>query len=503
MLVRETRRLIFIVLPLFIILFISWRFYNDEPIEVPAGVGDWMDRKFDKNPEPNLVDQEQKESTDSASHDKGSNQVAPSPNVNVISSKPTADHEQPNLPIIPGQPITPSTSSDPVIPAAPVAATKIEDTHDIIYAISTSDKKYFTIKMGNQEVMNPNIIPHPSIPDTWIVVAQQDGSFSTNMRYFTELYCNAQFLSNGTLACIHDPTILPIEPTTSDKCEGNLAFAAFNVGPHDARVFYGPKIPYTIYGSQSSYSCFGLWAQDLRELVQWGNDPVESKLFSNGTEIQRPPPWGRIEKNFFLFWDTDETLYAHHDMTPKRVFAKVEADGSVGPDLAPAVALNDDKCLTKYLPKLAPESESIHQATNSLSITLCNRSDSTCSPTDENTVLFTVYQHKKFHYLHALYEPYVMAYNRTAPFEIYGMSKKPIWINGRVMPEAKSEMEDPHHVAGQEMLYVVSMNWKKAGQNYHGFQDDELLLSFGIEDHHAGAIDILAGDLFKGLGRCE
>lgn len=488
---------------MFIIFFVSWKFYNNEPLQVPTKVSDWIDKQFDKNHPPPLVDQEQKESTGPALHHEGSNQVEPTTDLNIIAPQPAAGQDQSNEPIIPGQAVAPLPLSTPIIHSAPAAVIKLEDTHDILYAISTSDKKYFTIRMGNQEVMNPNIIPHPSIPNTWIVVAQQDGSFSTNMRYFTELYCNAQFLSNGTLACVNDPTILPVEPTTSDKCEGNLAFATHNIGPHDARVSFGQNILYTIYGSQSAYSCFGLWAQDLRELLQWGTDSAERKLFLKGTEIQRPLPWGRIEKNFFLFWDPDGTLYAHHDMTPKRVFAKVEADGSVGPDLAPATALQDDKCLAKYLPKLEPEFESIHQSTNSLSVTLCNRSDPACIPTDENTVLFTVYQHKKFYYLHAVYEPYVMAYNRTAPFEIYGMSKKPIWINGRVIPEPKPESEDPHHVRGHEMVYVVSMNWKKAGQGYHGFQDDELFLSFGIEDHHAGAIDILAGDLFKGLERCE
>ena len=480
MLVREIRRLVFVVLPLLVFTFVSWKLYKNEPIQVPVKVSDWIDKKLDNDHPSSVETQNHQQETLVPVTENGD--TPPDQSATRISAEQLAAPEH-------------QSTSPPV-------AIKIEDSHDILYSVSTLDRKYFKIKMGNQQVMNPNIIPHPSLSDTWIIVAQQDGTANTDLRYFAELFCNAQFTPDGSLTCMENPWILPVEPTTSDKCTGKLAFASYNIGPHDARVFYGPQTPYTIYGSQSSHTCFGLWIQDLRELIPWGPGGGQHSLYSKGTELQRPLPWGPVEKNFFLFWDQDDNIYVHHDITPKRVFAKLEADGSVGPDLASVAALQDDQCLAKYLPKVGPEYESIHQSTNSLSITLCDRKDSGCVATDENTVLFTIYQMKKFYNLHALYEPYVMAFKRTAPFEIHGMSEKPLWINGRVVPEAKTEEEDPYHVLGQQMIYIVSMNWKKQGQNYHGFLDDELFLSFGIEDHDTAGIDIIAGDLFRGLGKC-
>jgi hypothetical protein len=294
----------------------------------------------------------------------------------------------------------------------------------------------------------------------------------------------------------------------SDKCEGDLAFFAFSVGPHDARVFYGPTNPYAMYGSASVYACFGLWMLDFRILVDWGFEFYDKKQFRQATELQRPAPYGRVEKNWFIFWDKDEQIYAHYDVAPKRVFAKLEYDGSVGQDLAPLAAHNDEKCMARYMPKVAPQLESIHQATNSLSITLCKRSDPSCERNDSNTYLFTIFQHKSFYYFHSTYEPYVMVFQQRAPFEIYGISSKPIWIHGRRKP-GEGNPPDPQNEEETrlwnqtEMFYITSMSWKTRGQKYHGYIDDVLFIGFGIEDMKTAGIDVVAGDLLMDLGLCS
>src|SRR2546423_450073 len=299
-----------------------------------------------------------------------------------------------------------------------------------VFSVSTADKKYFPIEFGEQEALNPSIIPHPALNDTWIIVAQQQKSSVKDTVWFAELVCNAVF-RNGVLGCVNSPVILPIAATSGDKCVGDLAYFAFNIGPHDARVFYGPRTPYVIYGSNSVYTCFGQWMLDFRMTVDWGFEVFAEDEFRKATELQRPAPYRPIEKNWFVFWDKQEQIYAHFDIAPKRVFAKLEHDGSVGQDLAPLAAANDEKCMAKYMPKLAPELESIHQATNSLSITLCKRSDSSCEVKDSNTFILTIFQHKSFYSFHSVYEPYVMVFQQTAPFEMYGISTKSIWIHGR------------------------------------------------------------------------
>ena len=371
-----------------------------------------------------------------------------------------------------------------------------------IFSVSRFDRKYFPIKFGDKSAINPSIIPHPILKDTWIITAQHQRSEVKNTVWFAELACNAVF-NNGQLECLKPPMNLPIAATFGDKCDGDLSYFGFNIGPHDARVFYGPKNPYTIYGSNSMFSCFGMWMLDFRMLVDWGFEIFAEEQFRKATEIQRPPPVGTIEKNWFVFWDKEGQMYAHYDVAPKRSFAKLQYDGSVGPDLAPLAATNDDQCIAKYMPKLAPQLESIHQATNSLLITLCKRADPSCEANDSNTFIFTIFQHKKYYSYHGVYEPYIMLFKQTAPFEVHGISKKALWIHGR---GKEGEWQHPEGIElpdQTEMFYVTSMSWKTQGLKYHGYLDDELFIAFGIEDAKTGGIDFVAGDLIEDLGLCS
>jgi hypothetical protein len=270
-----------------------------------------------------------------------------------------------------------------------------------------------------------------------------------------------------------------------------------------------------MFGSTSQYTCFGIWVADLRFLVDWGFEKFEEEQFRDTTEIQRPDPYGVVEKNFFIFWDKNEEMYGHYDISPKRVFAKLSWDGSAGPDLGPRTAENDNKCMAKYLPEHVHEHEAIHQSTNSLSITLCKRADPSCKPDDSNTFIMTIVQNKKGYDFHAIYDPYVMLFYQEAPFQLYGISSKPLWISGRGKPNAWKHIDMDHewklknddHPLGfgldqTQMFYVVSMSWKTQGQKYHGYIDDVILVLFGIEDEDAGGIDVIASELVAGISLC-
>ncbi|PWY91619.1 hypothetical protein BO94DRAFT_555432 [Aspergillus sclerotioniger CBS 115572] len=371
-----------------------------------------------------------------------------------------------------------------------------------ISSLTTPNHHYFTIDFLTHTAINPSIIPHPIHPSTWIITAQlhtnrtttSSSNHESNSVWFAELVCNAQFQSQGrVLRCTEPPFILPIAATPPDNalCTGDLAFFAMSIGPHDARVFYGPDAPYTIYGSNSALTCFGQWILDFRVLVEWpATDVIIDHGFRYATELHRPllSPYLAVEKNWFVFWDLDARPYIHYDISPTRQFAAVGVDGSTGQDLSPASAISDTKCLQKYLPVLMnPSHESIHQATNSLSVTLCSRSDPLCRPTAENTVVMTIFQHKSFVGFHSVYEPYVMLFWQRAPFEVYGVSRKPVWIRGRGV-EVDGEEEGGNKT---EMLYVTSIAWKEAGLKYHGFLDDVVFLAFGREDRDTGAISNL------------
>ncbi|KAM5453491.1 hypothetical protein MaudCBS49596_002694 [Microsporum audouinii] len=386
----------------------------------------------------------------------------------------------------------------------------VSTTHHEVFSLSRPDRKYFRLKFGELEAINPSIIPHPSLNDTWIISAQHmsRGAVKDTV-WFAELVCNAVF-KNERLECISPPMNMPIAATVGDrtKCTDDLDFFALNIGPHDARVFYGPRFPLTIYGSNSMFTCFGQWVQDFRMLMDWGYEHFFQNEFRVPTEIQRPTAYGAIEKNWFIFWDKDGQMYAHYDVAPKRVFAKLEYNGAVGPDLAPLVAAQDGRCMQRYMPSIGPELESIHQATNSLAITLCNRSDTNCKPNDENTFVLTIFQHKSFYSFHSVYEPYAMLFRQKAPFGLYGISSKPIWIHGR---GKEGQGKKPPGLTPEEirvwnqteMFYITAISWKTHGQKYHGYIDDVLFISFGIEDGDTGGIDVRASDLLEGLGRCS
>lgn len=169
----------------------------------------------------------------------------------------------------------------------------INQTHQLIRSISTPTGRYFPIRFDNLTAFNPSIIPHPTLNNTYIIVAQRrrvnpDGSEPSDTSIFNvEIGCNAQFLAFSSfsgssssspsfspfvqgygkpeLRCATPPEVLPIAATLSghNKCPPELGFMTWNVGPHDARVFWGPKRPFIIFGSNSKYACFGLFLQDF------------------------------------------------------------------------------------------------------------------------------------------------------------------------------------------------------------------------------------------------
>lgn len=443
-------------------------------------------------------------------------------------------------PITDGSMIRPSDSGSPFIgfygeitSFAPPTTCRPGGSHPLhteLQSVTTSHRKFFRIKFGTEEVINPNIIPHPYLNDTWIVVAQRAGDENAGIdNPSAELVCSARFVDEA-LTCVDvdaeeglyaddghgdqswfgsvEPMLLPVEATSSEpgSCPDEIRIFSLNVGLHDARVFHGPSSPLILYGSNSHSTCFGQWLQDFRTLVPdiWsstsdssGNSDDEQQHildksdFSTGTELQRPTPHNAIEKNWFLFWDAAGDAYVQTDLTPRRSFAHLHPDGSVGRgshDIHPQSAQLDDKCLAQYLPR-TPD---LDQASNSLAVTLCRRANPECVPDDENTFVFVIVQHRTVFEGHTAYHPYVVVFRHSAPFEVWAVSKRPIWISGRGLFRS----------GDTEGFSITSMSWRDKGQTYHGYVDDVLFLAFGIEDNEGAAIDVLAGDLLANLGLC-
>jgi hypothetical protein len=379
--------------------------------------------------------------------------------------------------------------------------------HREVFSQTTRDRKFFGFFFDGELAYNPNLIPHPIDANQYIVVAQhiRPGEFDVE-----QIVCNAGYMG-GAMVCGAHPVPLEVAPGVIGNCVDDLAFANLASGPHDGRLFHGPAEPLFLYGSQSSYACFGQWLQDARMILEpYRFERSRVGFFKDVVEIRRPEPWRPIEKNFFIFWDANGVGYVHYDIFPTRTFSQLDFTGTAGPDLAPQAAGSDQRCMAAFMPHVRNSGrEAIHQATNSLSITLCKRSDPGCIPTDSNTFVMHIFQHKAEYSYHSVYEPYVVLFRRTAPFQLHAISQRPIWIHGREQFTSKSDSyryrgkDDLIPKGHTESFYVTSMSWKTHGQKYHGHIDDVLFLAFGIEDTKSGAIDVKAADLLQDLAFCE
>ncbi|CAG9975673.1 unnamed protein product [Clonostachys byssicola] len=482
MIFRDAKRLSLLVAPVLLLIYLTYSVYHS-PLALAQ---DQILGEHGSPPQQQNQNQEHLSKPDS-NHDTDSS--------NSEESKTDTD-------TLKGVPIFPNGAQTDIPPPkqneeSGIALGHVEEelvapeTHKEIFSQSTLNKQFFYIDMDGATILNPNLIPHPTENERWIVVAQLKNADHISVDSF-EIECTASF-RDLAMRCDGAPKVLPIKPTRGDKCTGKWEINNLNSGPHDARVFMGPDSPFVVYGSNSQFICFGQFVQSFQSLGDWDSQPKQP-LFETGTEMQRPEPSrNQVEKNWFLFWDAEGNMYTHYDAYPNRGFSRLYSDGTTGPDLALLSAESDGKCLDKYIPKLATENEWIHQATNSLLLTMCRRSDQTCVRSEENTFVVTIIQKKVLQGLRSVYEPYVMVFNQRAPFAIHGISKRPLWIHGR-KPRLDQSTTD--------MFYVTSMGWKSQGQKNHGYLDDHLFLAFGIEDEMGGAIDIVANDLVDDLGLC-
>ena len=366
-----------------------------------------------------------------------------------------------------------------------------------IFSATTWDRKYVPVFYQGANVINPSIVPHPTEYFLWLIVAQHKIE-GVEERVAEQIACTATFFQ-GSLFCTTGYAALPVQRSVQGHCTGDYAELNAYSGARNARVFYGPEAPYLLYSSPSQHGCIGVWIQDARTLIHpfYFQHVVGPQLYLEATEIHTPYTRKAVEENFFLFWDSESRPYVHFSLFPQRVFAQLTADGSVGEDLGLRIAISDQMCYAKYLPNTVGTVEAVQQVANSLSVTLCERSNAACIPDDTNTFIMHLFNVESEHGGRATYEPYAILFQQSAPFAIHAVSQKPLWIHGRKILGASDSSR-----ADTEAIYITSMNWKSHTQNYHGYIDDVLFLGFGIEESHPGALDVKAGKLLQDLSFC-
>ena len=311
--------------------------------------------------------------------------------------------------------------------------------------------------------------------------------------------------------------------------------------------------------TRSRYACFGLWIIDLRSLYPPLQQLLSSsptfptlgplKSYPTLTELTRNPADTRaaIEKNWFLFFPSSGESYIHYDLpSPRggprgRTFAKLLGNGLTTTNLTDPL---EQPCLRELAdidePDPVKRGGTWHQATNSLRLILCNRSDPTCKAGSANTIFFAII-HRKYPNplrLPLRYERFFIAWAATPPFGMLGISRHPILMGNETASgwppsqnwdddEANAEIVARTKEAGINATepYGGKNNWayftysvsiaygwgrqpraRKMGdevEDLHvGYMDDEVMLGIGVDDKGQAFSRVRAGELLQCLRPC-
>ncbi|KAI9823416.1 MAG: hypothetical protein M1832_002426 [Thelocarpon impressellum] len=336
----------------------------------------------------------------------------------------------------------------------------------------------------------------------------------------------------GGMRCVSDVITLSVPPTPAEQCDGKFGTYVDIPGFHDPRVFWSGKgEPLMMVNTQSRYACFGLWVTDLRTLhkplqIMLASSPVHPSLgplmsYPSLTELTRNPATDRfpIEKNWMFFFPGNEA-YLHYEISPHggRSFAKLLGAGLTTSNLTDPL---EKPCLldvSEDEPDQTRRGGSWHQATNSLQLVLCRRSDRDCEPNADNTVFFAVVhrKHPNALKLPLRYERYFIVWSAVPPFSMLGVSQHPVLMANETASgwSAAQNWADDEEALREKrgfwayFTYTVSIGyaWGRPGDEAHtknvGYLDDLVLLGIGIDDQGQGFATVPAGELLQCLRAC-
>lgn len=341
---------------------------------------------------------------------------------------------------------------------------------------------------------------------------------STKSTTSKEKYCTDDDLRilgpSGGLRCVTASMEVNVPPTPAEKCEGMEQVLADIPGFHDPKLLYsGRGEPILMVVSQSRYACIGLWAIDLRTVY-----PAIEEIFSSSprrlgpgplmsyptlTELTRNPPWTRrsYEKNWVMFSSSSSKTYIQYDLnSTTRTFAQLVGGGLTTPNMTDP---SEEPCLHDPTPEELANGHymadaSWHQATPSLKLILCERSDQTCVRGNPEMVFFAAIQRKHIngYGLPVRYERYFVVWSVTAPFNMLAVSQHPIlfanetnrgWTTEEIWDDSPEDLATGSGEWGRfTYTTTIAYAWGREESDVRekgvGYLDDEVILSIGIDD---------------------
>ncbi|KAK9455495.1 hypothetical protein V1511DRAFT_487437 [Dipodascopsis uninucleata] len=410
---------------------------------------------------------------------------------------------------------------------------------------------------GGSNRYNPNLIPLPDGSEHQYIGFVRYGREEVHevhwclMKWIRVPITERKFLQCATAV---KKLAMPHFRTKPGACK-KVPFLDFDQGLLDPRIYFSPfGEPLMVVGSNSHISCLGMYVIDLRALIpelstllHIENVPVRYIEYS---ELSGPPPIEEISKNWFSIYDLENKEYWHHSIAPSQIITRAGQS-------AYNIASSQPNCLTGISKK---GDVKLHQASNSLRLTLCKFP---CKPTVENTVIIAMIHAKAVNEVDIYYRRYIVVMNATAPFEILGYSKnlnyagtdeyhmiytismawdtqlrhRKSWkifdtpgtpsetiLRKRAelgVPDQQLPPRQENAKPGADFVLPPEAKWMPADEvshhntmstqynnpivsdYYHGWIDDDILISFGIRDSDAGVIHVKARDLVDCIHLCD
>ncbi|KAK9383402.1 uncharacterized protein V2V93DRAFT_361783 [Kockiozyma suomiensis] len=320
---------------------------------------------------------------------------------------------------------------------------------------------------------NPTVLSYPpGSPNPYLVVTNilrtDNGHTKHHMSYCDMNWTKSRGVERQILSCSNEPATFAYADFTPPEgaCTGENALLKDDVGAMDPRLFFSPRgEPLMIVGAAGHSNCWSQYLIDLRvyipalgEKMNISHLPIR---FDKPLELPRDDD-ASIHKNWFLFYDENNIPYVHRSFS-NRSLAPVEnlLSGVSSDDEYSNLLQNREtpSCIQElkktYSSSLEKVHDSIHQATNSLRVTLC---DFPCIPTIHNTVNIEIFHVKYLNNLEIFYRRYVVLMNITAPFEVIGRTNNIIYVG----------------VDEKSLIYTVSMSWDPQSRSKHGKWNDHV-----------------------------
>jgi hypothetical protein len=245
--------------------------------------------------------------------------------------------------------------------------------------------------------------------------------------------------------------------------------------------------------------------------------------YSTLTELTRNPASDRypIEKNWMIFFPSGSSAYVHYEMSLQtgRTFAKLLGGGLTTTNLTDPLELPCLPDSSSNESDISLKGSSWHQATNSLRLVLCNRSDPECEAKAENSVFFAIIhsKHSNLLKLPLRYERYAMVWSATPPFNMLGISKYPIqmanetasgWTAEQNWDDQPQALQENRPMWARAFTYTVSIAYAwgrsndEAAEKNVGYLDDSVILGIGIDDESQGYSIVKVQSLLQCLRAC-